>query len=82
MKITLHFKRHFSGKFCGEEIQVHCLVARHLHIYGVPDENNEILIGLRISEWLLDDRLKLAKVLQVVKKMLKRVEDENEKASR
>lgn len=53
-----------------------------MHIYGVPDENNEILIGLRISEWLLDDRLKLAKVLQVVKKMLKRVEDENEKASR
>lgn len=31
MKITLHFKRHFSGKFCGEEIQVHALVARHLH---------------------------------------------------
>lgn len=52
-----------------------------MHIYGVP-ENNEILIGLRISEWLLDDSLKLAKVLQVVKKMLKRVEDENEKASR
>ena len=52
-----------------------------MHIYGVPDEN-EILIGLRISEWLLDDSLKLAKVLQVVKKMLKRVEDENEKASR
>ena len=53
-----------------------------MHIYGVSGENNEILIGLRISEWLLDDRLKLAKVLQVVKKMLKRVEDENEKASR
>ena len=53
-----------------------------MHIYGVPDENNEILIGLRISDWLLDDRLKLAKVLQVVKKMLKRVEDENEEASR
>ena len=31
MKITLHFKRHFSDKFCGEEIQVHALVARHLH---------------------------------------------------
>lgn len=31
MKITLHFQRHFSNKFCGEEIQVHCLVARHLH---------------------------------------------------
>lgn len=31
MKITLHFKRHFSGKFGGEEIQIHGLVARHLH---------------------------------------------------
>lgn len=51
-----------------------------MHFYGVPDENNEILIGLRIAEWLLDDRLKLAKILQVVKKMLKRVEDENEEA--
>jgi hypothetical protein len=51
-----------------------------MHFYGVPDKNNEILIGLRIAEWLLDDRLKLAKILQVVKKMLKRVEDENEKA--
>jgi hypothetical protein len=31
MKITLHFKRHFSGKLGREEIQVHGAIARHIH---------------------------------------------------
>lgn len=29
MKITLHFKRHFSGRQNGTEMQIHALVARH-----------------------------------------------------